>query len=95
MASAADLPRLNESAGRCRYTHSSSFSSSQNVLPSMSGIRVNSSITSRTVGLSRCPLLQLHTLDFRDPGNNRRNRSECPAHRNKRTHYANIDINGN
>ena len=51
MASAADLPRLNESAGRCRYTHSSSFSSSQNVLPSMSGIRVNSSITSRTVGL--------------------------------------------
>ena len=51
MASAADLPRLNESAERCRYTHSSSFSSSQNVLPSMSGIRVNSSITSRTVGL--------------------------------------------
>lgn len=51
MASAANLPRLNESAGRCRYTHSSSFSSFQNILPSMSGIRVNSSNTSRTVGL--------------------------------------------
>ena len=51
MTVVADLPRLNESAGRCRYTHSSSFSSSQNILPSMSGIRVNSSITSRPVGL--------------------------------------------